>query len=208
MLKNGKNNKKINKKPNLSRFMGGVTLPTASADLHAVTVHFFSRENSTELLKKVIQFLANKKRGENMNKKRLDTLMRKGIIYHKGKSFIELGSRKKMFENFCKDEIALEKIIKSHKEKLKSIVFYGIETPKELEEKKNRINRITRDLEVRQQALENLRTEKTEFLKNRNQENQVFYKEYEKEFRENFSNNEKQKEIDNSYLDLLGNLNV
>ena len=143
-----------------------------------------------------------------MNKKRLDTLMRKGIIYHKGKSFIELGSRKKMFENFGKDEIALEKIIKSHKEKLKSIVFYGIETPKELEEKKNRINGITRDLEVRQQALENLRTEKTEFLKNRNQENQVFYKEYEKEFRENFSNNEKQKEIDNSYLDLLGNLNV
>ena len=188
--------------------MGGVTLPTTSADLHAVTVHFFSRENSTELLKKVIQFLANKKRGENMNKKRLDTLMRKGIIYHKGKSFIELGSRKKMFENFCKDEIALEKIVKSHKEKLKSIVFYGIEIPKELEEKKNRINGITRDLEVRQQELENLRTEKTEFLKNRNQESQVFYKEYEKEFRENFSNNEKQKEIDNSYLDLLGNLNV
>nr|DAP67253.1 MAG TPA: hypothetical protein [Caudoviricetes sp.] len=26
--------------------MGGVTLPTASADLHAVTVHFFSREKS------------------------------------------------------------------------------------------------------------------------------------------------------------------
>nr|DAK36816.1 MAG TPA: hypothetical protein [Caudoviricetes sp.] len=24
--------------------MGGVTLPTASADLHAVTVHFFSRQ--------------------------------------------------------------------------------------------------------------------------------------------------------------------
>ena len=188
--------------------MGGETLPTVSADLHAVTVHFFSCENSTELFKKIIQFLANKKRGENMDKKRLDTLMRKGIIYHKGKSFIELERRKNMFEDFCKDEIALEKIVKSHKEKLKSIVFYGIETPKELEEKKNRINGITRDLEVRQQALENLRTEKTEFLKNRNQESQVFYKEYEKEFRENFLNNEKQKEIDNSYLDLLGNLNV
>ena len=143
-----------------------------------------------------------------MDKKRLDTLMRKGIIYHKGKSFIELESRKKLFEDFCKDEIELEKIVKSHKEKLKSIVFYGIETPKELEEKKNRINGITRDLEVRQQALENLRTEKTEFLKNRNQKNQVFYKEYEKEFRGNFSNNEKQKEIDNSYLDLLENLKV
>ena len=26
--------------------MGGVTLPTVSADLHAVTVHFFSRENN------------------------------------------------------------------------------------------------------------------------------------------------------------------
>lgn len=143
-----------------------------------------------------------------MDKKRLDTLMRKGIIYHKGKSFIELESRKKLFEDFCKDELELEKIIKSHKEKLESIFFYGIETPKELEEKKNRINGITRDLEVRQQALENLRTEKTEFLKNRNQKNQVFYKEYEKEFRENFSNNEKQKETDNNYLDLLGNLNV
>ena len=143
-----------------------------------------------------------------MDKKRLETLIRKGIIYHKGKSFIELESRKKIFENFCKDELELEKIVKSHKEKLESIVFYGIETPKELEEKKNRINGITRDLEVRQQALENLRTEKTEFLKNRNQERQVFYKEYEKEFRENFSNNEKQKEIDNSYLDLLGNLKV
>lgn len=143
-----------------------------------------------------------------MDKKRLDTLMRKGIIYHKGKSFIELESRKKLFEDFCKDELELEKIIKSHKEKLESIVFYGIETPKELEEKKNRINGITRDLEVRQQALENLRTEKTEFLKNRNQKNQVFYKEYEKEFRENFSNNEKQKETDNNYLDLLGNLKV
>ena len=143
-----------------------------------------------------------------MDKKRLDNLMRKGIIYHKGKSFIELESRKKLFEDFCKDELELEKIIKSHKEKLESIVFYGIETPKELEEKKNRINGITRDLEVRQQALENLRTEKTEFLKNRNQKNQVFYKEYEKEFRENFSNNEKQKETDNNYLDLLGNLKV
>ena len=143
-----------------------------------------------------------------MDKKRLDTLMRKGIIYHKGKSFIELENRKKLFEDFCKDELELEKIIKSHKEKLESIVFYGIETPKELEEKKNRINGITRDLEVRQQALENLRTEKTEFLKNRNQKNQVFYKEYEKEFRENFSNNEKQKETDNNYLDLLGNLKV
>ena len=32
--------------------MGGETLPTVSADLHAVTVHFFSRENNTELFKK------------------------------------------------------------------------------------------------------------------------------------------------------------
>lgn len=188
--------------------MGGVTLPTASADLHAVTVHFFSRENSTELLKKVIQFLANKKRGENMDKKRLDALMRKGIIYHEGKSCIELESRKKLFEDFCKDEIALEKIEKSHKEKLKSIVIYGIETPKELEEKKNKINGITIDLEIIQQSLETLRAEKTEFLNNRKNESQIYFKEYEKEFRENFSNNEKQKEIDNSYLDLLGNLNV
>ena len=44
---------------------GGVPLPTASADLHAVTVHFFSRENSIELLDKVIQLLENKKRGDN-----------------------------------------------------------------------------------------------------------------------------------------------
>lgn len=188
--------------------MGGETLPAVSADLHAVTVHFFSCENSTELFKKIIQFLANKKRGENMDKKRLETLIRKGIIYHKGKSFIELGSRKKLFEDFCKDELELEKIVKSHKEKLESIVFYGIETPKELEEKKNRINGITRDIEVSQQALENLRKEKTEFLNKRKKESQVLFKEYEKEFRENFSNNEKQKEIDNNYLDLLGNLNV
>lgn len=153
-----------------------------------------------------MQYMINQKRGENMDKKRLETLMRKGMIYHNGKSFIELERRKNMFEDFCKSEIELEKNVKSHKEKLKSIVFYGIETPKELEEKKNRINGITRDLEVSQQALENLRTEKTEFLKNRNQENQVFYKEYEKEFRENFSNNEKQKEIDNLYLELLENL--
>lgn len=143
-----------------------------------------------------------------MDKKRLETLMRKGIIYHKGKSFIELKSRKKIFEDFCKDELELEKIVKSHKEKLESIVFYGIETPKELEEKKNRINGITRDIEVSQQALENLRKEKTEFLNKRKKESQVLFKEYEKEFRENFSNNEKQKEIDNNYLDLLGNLNV
>ena len=46
------------------------------------------------------------------------------------------------------------------------------------------------------------------FLNNRKQEIQVFFKEYEKEFRENFSNNEKQKERDNSYLDLLENLKV
>lgn len=143
-----------------------------------------------------------------MDKKRLDTLMRKGIIYHKGKSFIELKSRKKLFEDFCKDEIELEKIVKSHKEKLKSIVFYGIETPKELEEKKNRINGITRDLEVSQQALENLRVEKTEFLNKRKKESQVFFKEYEKEIRKNSQKYEKQKEIDSSYLDLLGNLNV
>ena len=143
-----------------------------------------------------------------MDKMKLDTLIRRYTIHHENESFIEIKDIKTTFENFCKDEIALEKIVKSRKEKLKSIIFYGIETPKELEEKKNRINGITRDLEVRQQELENLRTEKTEFLKNRNQESQVFYKEYEKEFRENFSNNEKQKEIDNSYLDLLGNLNV
>ncbi len=152
--------------------------------------------------------MTNKKRDENMDKKRLDTLMRKGIIYHKGKSYIELESIKNMFEDFCKSEIELEKNVKSHKEKLKAIVFYGVETPKELEEKNNRINGITRDLEVSQQALENLRTEKTEFLKNRNQESQVFYKEYEKEIRENFQKNEKQKEIDSSYLDLLENLKV
>ena len=143
-----------------------------------------------------------------MDKKRLETLIRKGIIYHKGKSFIELGSRKKLFEDFCKDELELEKIVKFHKEKLESIVFYGIETPKELEEKKNRINGITRDIEVSQQALENLRKEKTEFSNKRKKESQVLFKEYEKEIRENFQKNEKQKEIDNSYLDLLGNLNV
>lgn len=188
--------------------MGGETLPTVSADLHAVTVHFFSCENNTELLKKNNTVLTNKKRGENMDKKRLETLIRKGIIYHKGKSFIELERRKKMFEDFCKDELELEKIVKSHKEKLESIVFYGVETPKELEEKNNRINGITRDLEVSQQALENLRKEKTEFLNKRKHANQVFFKEYEKEFREKFLNNEKQKEIDNSYLDLLGNLKV
>lgn len=143
-----------------------------------------------------------------MDKKRLETLMQKGIIYYKGKSFIELERRKKTFEDFCKDEIALEKIEKSHKEKLKSIVIYGIETPKELEEKKNKINGITRDLEVTQQSLETLRAEKIEFLNNRKNETQVFFKEYEKEFRENFSNNEKQKEIDSSYRDLLENLKV
>ena len=143
-----------------------------------------------------------------MDKKRLDTLMRKGMIYHKGKSFIELERRKNMFEDFCKDEIELEKIVKSHKEKLKSIVFYGIETPQQVETKNNKINEITRNLEVSQQALENLRTEKTKFLNNRKQESQVFFKEYEKEIRENLQKNEKQKEIDNSYLDLLENLKV
>lgn len=143
-----------------------------------------------------------------MDKKRLDTLMRKGIIYHKGKSFIELERRKNMFEDFCKNEIELEKIVKSHKEKLKSIVFYGVETPQQVETKNNKINEITRNLEVSQQALENLRTEKTKFLNNRKQESQVFFKEYEKEIRENFQKNEKQKEIDNSYLDLLENLKV
>ncbi len=143
-----------------------------------------------------------------MDKKSLDTLMRKGIIYHKGKSFIELERRKNMFEDFCKNEIELEKIVKSHKEKLKSIVFYGIETPQQVETKNNKINEITRNLEVSQQALENLRTEKTKFLNNRKQESQVFFKEYEKEIRENFQKNEKQKEIDSSYLDLLENLKV
>lgn len=143
-----------------------------------------------------------------MDKKRLDTLMRKGIISHKGKSFIELERRKNMFEDFCKDEIELEKIVKSHKEKIKSIVFYGIETPQQVETKNNRINEINRDLEVSQQALENLRTEKTKFLNNRKQESQVFFKEYEKEIRENFQKNEKQREIDSSYLDLLKNFKV
>lgn len=143
-----------------------------------------------------------------MDKKRLDTLMRKGIISHKGKSFIELERRKNMFEDFCKDEIELEKIVKSHKEKIKSIVFYGIETPQQVETKNNRINEITRDLEVSQQALENLRTEKTKFLNNRKQESQVFFKEYEKEIRKNFQKNEKQREIDSSYLDLLKNFKV
>ena len=124
-----------------------------------------------------------------MDKMELDTLIRRYTIHHE-------------------DEITLEKIEKSHKEKLEPIVIYGIETPKELEEKKNRINGITRDLEVIQQVLENLRTEKTEFLNKRKHANQVFFKEYEKEIRENFQKNEKQKEIDNSYLDLLENLKV
>ena len=135
-----------------------------------------------------------------MDKKRLDTLMRKGI------SFIELKSRKKIFEDFCKDELELEKIVKSHKEKLESIVFYGIETPQQVEAKNNKINEITRNLEVSQQALENLRVEKTEFLNKRKKESQVLFKEYEKEIRENSQKYEKQKEIDNSYLDLLENL--
>lgn len=143
-----------------------------------------------------------------MDKKRLDTLMRKGIISHKGKSFIELERRKNMFEDFCKNEIELEKNVKSYKEKLKSIVFYGIETPQQVETKNNKINEITRNLEVSQQVLENLRTEKTKFLNNRKQESQVFFKEYEKEIRENFQKNEKQKEIDSSYLDLLENIKV
>lgn len=143
-----------------------------------------------------------------MDKKRLDTLMRKGIIYHKGKSFIELERRKNMFEDFCKNEIELEKNVKSYKEKLKSIVFYGIETPQQVETKNNKINEITRNLEVSQQALENLRTEKTKFLNNRKKESQVFFKEYEKEIRENFQKNEKQKEIDSSYIDLLENIKV
>ena len=113
-----------------------------------------------------------------------------------------------MFEDFCKNEIELEKNVKSYKEKLKSIVFYGIETPQQVETKNNKINEITRNLEVSQQVLENLRTEKTKFLNNRKQESQVFFKEYEKEIRENFQKNEKQKEIDSSYLDLLENIKV
>lgn len=143
-----------------------------------------------------------------MDKMELDTLIRRYTIHHEDESFIEIKDLKTAFEDFCKDEITLEKIEKSHKEKLEPIVIYGIETPKELEEKKNRINGITRDLEVIQQVLENLRTEKTEFLNKRKHANQVFFKEYEKEIRENFQNNEKQKEIDNSYLDLLENFKV
>ena len=143
-----------------------------------------------------------------MDKMKLDTLIRRYTIHHEDESYIEMKDLKTKFEDFCKDEIALEKIEKSHKEKLESIVIYGIETPKELEEKKNRINRITKDLEVIQQSLEKLRAEKTEFLNKRKHVNQVFCKEYEQEFRENFSNNEKQKEIDNSYLDLLENLKI
>lgn len=150
--------------------------------------------------------MTNKKRGGNMDKMKLDTLIRRYTIHYEDESYIEMKDLKTMFEDLCKDEIELEKIEKSHKEKLEPIVIYGIETPKELEEKNNRINGITRDLEVSQQALKNLRTEKTEFLNKRRHDNQVYFKEYEKEFRENFQKNEKQKKIDNSYLDLLENL--
>ena len=90
-----------------------------------------------------------------MDKMKLDTLIRRYTIHHEDESYIEMKDLKTMFEDLCKDEIALEKIEKSHKEKLEPIVIYGIETPKELEEKKNRINEITRDLENLEQKKQN-----------------------------------------------------
>ena len=143
-----------------------------------------------------------------MDKKKLDILLRKGMIEYKGKIYVELESRRKKFEELLKDEIALEKSLKSHKEKLESIVIYGIETPEQLENKNQNINRITCDLERCKRVLEDLRAEKTEFFNKSRDESKAMFKEYEKEFRDNSQKIQKQKEIDSSYLDLLENLKV
>ena len=45
-----------------------------------------------------------------MDKMKLDTLIRRYTIHHEDESYIEMKDLKTMFEDLCKEEIALEKI--------------------------------------------------------------------------------------------------
>lgn len=142
-----------------------------------------------------------------MDKMALDTLVRRYTIHHKDKNFMEIKSTKKKVEDYLKDEVVLEKIVKFYEKELNSIsIIYGIEISQQLDAKKKKIAGITRELDVFQHALENLRTEKTELLNKQSTLNRLSFKWYEKDYKQKIQENEKQIEIDNHYLDLLENL--
>ena len=71
-----------------------------------------------------------------MDKMKLDNLIRRYTIHHEDESYIEMKDLKTTFEDFCKDEITLEKIEKSLKKDLNILLFMELKHLKNLKKKR------------------------------------------------------------------------
>lgn len=72
-----------------------------------------------------------------MDKMKLDNLIRRYTIHHEDESYIEMKDLQTTSEDFCKDEIILEKIEKSLKKDLNILLFMELKHRKKLKKKKN-----------------------------------------------------------------------
>ena len=71
-----------------------------------------------------------------MDKMKLDNLIRRYTIHHEDESYIEMKDLQTTSEDFCKDEIILEKIEKSLKKDLNILLFMELKHRKKLKKKR------------------------------------------------------------------------
>lgn len=111
---------------------------------------------------------------------------------------------KNNYSEFYEDELLIEKQKNKLVKELKELIKKEDISSKEEEENNYKAQELTLKIQEIQNVLQALGTEKKIYLSKQSSEIQKILKELET----NFKKNEKQKEIDNSYLDLLGNLKV
>lgn len=111
---------------------------------------------------------------------------------------------KNNYAEFYEDELLIEKQKNKLVKELKELIKKEDISSKEEEENNYKAQELTLKIQEIQAILNNLEKEKKDFFNKQSSKIQKVLKELET----NFQKNEKQKEIDNSYLDLLENLKV
>lgn len=108
------------------------------------------------------------------------------------------------YAEFYEDELLIEKQKNKLVKELKELMKKEDISSKEEEENNNKVQELMLKIQGIQDVLQDLETEKKIYLSKQSSEIQGILKGLET----NFKKNEKQKEIDNLYLELLENLNA
>ena len=117
-------------------------------------------------------------------------------------TFTDIEEIKHYYAEFYEDELLIEKQKNKLVKELKELIKKENITSQEDEENNYKIQEIALKIQKIQDVLRDLETEKKIYLSTQSSEIRKILKELET----NFKKNEKQKEIDNLYLELLENL--